>query len=78
MGAGGRQRTDSTHVLAAIRSLARLELAGESLRAALEALAAVAPEWPATVINACWQQRYGQRIDQCGCRPPRPGVETWR
>ncbi len=64
VGAGGRQRTDSTHVLAAIRSLSRLELAGESLRAALEALAAVAPEWLATVIDASWQQRYGQRIDQ--------------
>src|SRR5215472_7817047 len=38
--AGGRQRTDSTHVLGRIRSLSRLELAGETLRAALEALAA--------------------------------------
>ena len=38
--AGGRQRTDSTHVLGAIRALNRLELAGETLRAALEALAA--------------------------------------
>jgi len=27
--AGGRQRTDSTHVLGAVRSLNRLELAGE-------------------------------------------------
>src|SRR4051812_40211870 len=34
--AGGRQRTDATHVLAAARRLSRLELAGESLRAALE------------------------------------------
>ena len=45
--AGGRQRTDSTHVLGAIRELNRLELAGESLRAALEALAVAAPGcWP--------------------------------
>jgi len=35
--AGGRQRTDSTHVLARIRELNRLELAGETVRAALEA-----------------------------------------
>jgi hypothetical protein len=35
--AGGRQRTDSTHVLGAIRELNRLELAGKTLRAALEA-----------------------------------------
>jgi hypothetical protein len=36
---GGRQRTDATHVLAAVRTLSRLELAGETLRAALEDLA---------------------------------------
>ena len=40
--AGGRQRTDSTHVLGRIRSLGRLELAGESVQAALVALAAAA------------------------------------
>ena len=61
--AGGRQRTDSTHVLAAIRGLNRLELAGETVRAALEALAAGGPGWLAGVIDASWQQVYGQRID---------------
>ena len=61
--AGGRQRTDSTHVLAAVRGLNRLELAGESVRAALEALAAAAPGWLAGVIDGSWQQVYGQRID---------------
>src|SRR5215469_5056776 len=63
VGAGGRQRTDSTHVLGRVRDLNRLELAGESVRAALEALAAAAPGWLATVIDASWQQVYGQRID---------------
>jgi transposase len=62
--AGGRQRTDSTHVLGRIRGLNRLELAGESVRAALEALAAAAPQWLAGVIDGSWQQVYGQRIDQ--------------
>ena len=62
--AGGRQRTDSTHVLGRIRHLNRLELAGESVRAALEALAAAAPDWLAAVIDVSWQQAYGQRIDQ--------------
>jgi transposase len=61
--AGGRQRTDSTHVLGAIRALNRLELAGESLRAALEALAVAAPGWLAGVIGPSWQQVYGARID---------------
>jgi hypothetical protein len=40
---GGRQRTDATQVLAAVRELNRLELVTETLRAALEALAAAAP-----------------------------------
>src|SRR5215217_7414867 len=35
----GRQRTDSTHILAAIRSLNRLELVGRTLQHALNALA---------------------------------------
>jgi transposase len=61
--AGGRQRTDSTHVLGAIRELNRLELAGETLRAALEALAAAAPGWLAGVIDPSWQRVYGTRID---------------
>ena len=47
---GGRARTDSTHVLASVRTLNRLELAGETLRAALEALAAAAPDWLAPYI----------------------------
>jgi transposase len=62
VGAGGRQRTDSTHVLGRIRDLNRLELAGEAVRAALEALAAAAPGWLAAVIDASWQRVYGQRI----------------
>jgi transposase len=43
--AGGKQRTDSTHVIAAVAALSRLELAGESVRAVLEALAAAHPAW---------------------------------
>ncbi|ADI10227.1 hypothetical protein SBI_07107 [Streptomyces bingchenggensis BCW-1] len=62
--AGGRQRTDSTHVLAAVRDLNRLELAGESVRAAVESLSTTAPEWLAAVIDVPgWSGRYGRRID---------------
>ena len=43
--ARGRQRTDSTHVLAAIRDLNRLECVGETLRHTLNVLAEVAPDW---------------------------------
>lgn len=49
--AGGRQRTDSTHVLASVRTLNRMEFVGETLRAALEALAAAAPAWLSGVIG---------------------------
>jgi transposase len=58
---GGRQRTDATHVLAAVRELNRLELVTETLRAALEALAAAAPNWLTTLAPEDWYQRYGQR-----------------
>jgi len=51
-------------VLARIRGLNRLELAGETVRAGLEALAAAAPDWLAGVIDASWQQVYGTRVDQ--------------
>lgn len=61
---GGKTRTDSTHVLAAVRELNRLELAGESVRAALEALAVAAPDWLAQTLDvADWTARYGVRID---------------
>jgi hypothetical protein len=61
--AGGRQRTGSTHVLAAVRSVNRLEFPAETLRAALEVLSAVAPDWLATHIDAERVQRYGARAD---------------
>lgn len=61
--AGGRGRTDSTHVTAAIRQLNRLELVGESLRQALNQLAQTAPEWLKGVALADWYERYGRRFD---------------
>jgi Transposase domain (DUF772) len=62
--AGGKQRTDSTHVVSAVRDLNRLELAGESVRACVEALAVAAPGWLPTVIDVPdWAQRYGARVD---------------
>ena len=64
IGPGGKARTDSTHVISAVRDLNRLELAGESVRACAEALAAAAPDWLAAVIDtADWARRYGARID---------------
>src|SRR5215813_8802166 len=59
----GQQRTDSTHVLAAIRVLNRLELVAETLRAALNDLATVAPAWLQALAPLAWYERYGKRIE---------------
>jgi transposase len=59
----GRQRTDSTHVLAAVRDLNRLERVGETLRAALNRVAVVAPDWLQTFAPPEWYERYGRRIE---------------
>src|SRR5512133_1527555 len=62
--ARGQQRTDSTHVLAAIRVLNRLELVAETLRAALNAVATVAPAWLQAVTPLAWYERYSRRIEE--------------
>jgi transposase len=67
--AGGKQRTDSTHVVAAVAALNRLELAGESVRAALEALTAACPDWVAQRICVPdFARRYGTPMTSW--RPP--------
>jgi transposase len=67
--AGGKQRTDSTHVVAAVAALNRLELAGESVRAALEALAAAHPAWlEQRICVADFTRRYGTPMTSW--RPP--------
>ncbi len=58
-----RQRTDSTHVLAAVRDLNRLEFVGETLRAALNDLATVAPDWLRQQVGADWFDLYGSRFE---------------
>src|SRR5579862_4356985 len=57
----GAQRTDSTHVLAAITRLNRLELVGETMRQALNVLAVVAPSWLRAHSDPTWLERYGPR-----------------
>ncbi len=62
--AGGKARTDSTHVLAAVRDLNRLELAGESVRACVEAITVAAPDWLAETIDVPGLgRRYSARVD---------------
>jgi transposase len=62
--AQGRQRTDSTYVVAAIRELNRLECIGETMRHALNNLAVVAPDWLRAQVSADWFDLYGPRFEQ--------------
>jgi transposase len=62
--ARGTQRTDSTHVLAAIRTLNRLECVLEAMHAALNQLSQAAPTWVQQWVTREWYDRYGLRADQ--------------
>ncbi len=59
----GRQRSDSTHVLAKIRSLNRVEGVGETFRAALNSLAVAVPAWLEGQMQEDWVDRYGHRVE---------------
>jgi transposase len=61
--ARGRQRTASTHILAAVRALNRIEVVGETMRHALNTLAVVAPAWLRTGSDPDWQGRYARRAE---------------
>jgi len=61
--ARGRQRTDSTHVLAKIRALNRVLCVWETMHAALNSLAIVAPEWLRAHSHSEWVERYGPRSE---------------
>ena len=58
-----KQRTDSTHVLAAVRGLSLLELVSETMRRVLHALARIAPEWLHAHMPPEWIERYERRVD---------------
>src|ERR1700730_7664069 len=60
----GKQRTDSTQVLAAIGMLNRLECVGETLRHALNVLATVAPDWLWGQVPSPWYERYARRFEE--------------
>jgi transposase len=73
LSAGGKQRTDSTHILGAIRTLNRLELVGETLRHALNKLAAIVPDWLQSWVSDEWYEAYGEPIN--GYRLPKDKTE---
>jgi transposase len=76
--ARGRQRTDSTPVLAAVRDLNRLECVGETLRQALNHLADLAPEWLHAQAPAAWYERYGQRIEAAHLAKTPAEARAWQ
>jgi hypothetical protein len=65
--ARGRQRPDSTHVLAAVRApgtlWVRLEVVGETLRHTLDSLAVAAPDWLRPRCRPAWPERYARRLE---------------
>lgn len=60
----GRQRTDSSHVLAAVRALNRLELVRETFRHTLDVLATAMPDWVLDHARPEWVERYQGRTDE--------------
>lgn len=70
--AKGKQRTDSSHVLAAIRLMNRLELVGETMRRVLDDIAQIDPEWLKPLIQAEWGERYSRRLDSHRIRKSGP------
>lgn len=69
--ARGKQRTDSTHVLAAVHSLSLLE------RATLNDLARVAPAWLRTLAPSEWFERYAHRVEEYRLPKARPAREAY-
>jgi len=63
-----KQRTDSTHVIAAIHTLTLLDLVGETMRRVLDEAARIAPDWLRQQMKPEWVERYSRRFD--GSRLP--------
>ena len=61
--ARGQQRSDSTHVIAVVRAMTRVEFLGETLRYALNTLAEIAPTWVQAIVPREWYDRYSQRLE---------------
>jgi transposase len=75
--AGGKQRTDSTHVLARIRAMNRLECVAETMRFALNSLATLVPDWLAGQLRPEWAARYGPRAEEYRLPHTKPQREAY-
>jgi transposase len=76
LNAKGRQRPDSTQVLAAIQTRKRLEGLGATRRQALKVLATVAPDRLQSWVPAVWFARYRQRSADARVPPEKPARDT--
>jgi IS5 family transposase len=83
---GGTARTDSTHVLAAVRVLNRVENVFTTMQTTLEQLAEAAPEWLGSWLPLDWQSLYGKPLKmpktdtaraELGDRIGRDGHRLW-
>ena len=73
----GSQRTDSTHICSAARKLNRLEKVGETMRATLNSLAGVAPDWLRARVPQAWYERYGARVEAYRLPKKEPDWEAY-
>jgi hypothetical protein len=71
------RRTDSTHMLCAVRALNRIEVVGDTLRHALNRLAVLAPEWLHAMTPMAWKDRYAPRAEHDRL-PTRPAARAAR
>ena len=77
LASGGRQRSDSTHILGAMRTLTRLEGVTETVRHTLNVLAPFAPEWLRAHTDATWIERYGPRASEYRLPKAQAKRRTW-
>lgn len=63
LGGKSKQRSDSTIVLANIRTMNRVYLVSETMRRTLDDIAQVTPTWLKPLIQTEWGKRYGRALD---------------
>jgi transposase len=60
--AGGRQRTDATHILGAVKQMSDMEVMREAVRLALSALVSTDAKWTMRWIPASFTQNYSRTL----------------
>lgn len=73
--ARGKQRTDSTYIVAAVRDMNRIERVGETLFHVLDLLAQIDPVWLKIQVKPDWYERYSRRMTSF--RLPKSEKEQW-